>query len=297
MMVEHFEKIAATLLPFSGDVLLIGGEPLMHPGFYRISQQVHAFKNNLKMTTNLSFLEGDRFEAIKNFFNGIVVSIDAATKETYEKIRTGLSFDRVKQNLGKVAKLKSEKGLAISIAAVVMRQNIHELPLLVEMAADYNLDGVDVSFVQVRHRLEKEDSLLYHRPLANKYFDMARKQAQLKNVRLNLPPDFDLNREPKEADEEMTNDFKKCPRPWDRLRILTDGTVVPCCILYEENMGNIFENRFGKVWNGQTYKKLRKYLRKGNPAMPLACRTCRLIGKKASNSNNPRLHFSSSYDE
>jgi radical SAM protein with 4Fe4S-binding SPASM domain len=293
--IQPFMRIAKQTLPYAKEAYFIGGELLLHPGFYEISEYANRFGVQLYMTTNLSVLTPDRAEALKKFFKAITISIDSPCKETYEMIRTGLSFEKLKKNLTRVSEIKRENGMRVTIALVAMRQNIEELPGMVDFTADYGFEGLGVTLAVIRpNKLEFKDSLLFHRPLANKYFELARERAFFRGIAISLPKLFDLEKAPYVDENSLTTSYKYCPRPWDRVRILIDGTVIPCCILYSENMGNILHTKFRKTWNSEKYKNLRKSFREGSDTMPLQCRQCRLIGEN--DSNNGMIHIPDNLD-
>jgi radical SAM protein with 4Fe4S-binding SPASM domain len=288
--IRQFKHIAKQTLPCAKEASFIGGELLLHPGFYKISEYAHRFGVQLSMTTNLSVLTPDRADALNYFFKEIAISIDSPSKDIYEMIRKNLSFEKLKKNLSRISEIKRQNGMRVSIAFVAMRQNIEELPDMVDFCADYGFDELGVTFASVRPgKLEFKDSLLFHRQLANQYFDLARERASLRKIVISLPKPFDLEKVPYVDENAVTNNYKYCPRPWDRVRILIDGTVIPCCILYGENMGNILHTKFRKIWNGEKYKKLRRSFREGSDTMPLRCRQCRIIGEN--DSNNGMIHI------
>lgn len=68
-------------------------------------------------------------------YNLVIVSIDAATKGTYEKIRRGGRWETLMESLQLLKKLKEEgKFSDVVIDMTVMRSNYKEIPLFVEMA-------------------------------------------------------------------------------------------------------------------------------------------------------------------
>ncbi|MGE5293930.1 MAG: glycosyltransferase, partial [Solirubrobacterales bacterium] len=274
------------------ETLLIGGEVLMHPDFHGICEYAHSFGGSLRMTTNLHTLAGDREEAVGSFIHELKVSIDAATKRTYESIRTHLNFDRLLENLDIVSKIRRRRSdLGLSLTCVVMRQNIEELPGVIELASRYGFDGVAVNFVQTRCRVGPEDSLLFHRELANRYFDLARQRAAALGMPLTIPENFDLTRSPFVLPEQTTEAYRSCLRPWQRVRVLVTGEVVPCCHLQDLPVGNVLTQSFDEIWDGPTYQGLREAIRTGSEKMPQRCKHCQLLGKKT-DSNDAMLHIS-----
>lgn len=284
---DDIKKIAKTTLPYAKEVILIGGEPLLHPDFFKISQQVAGYQCRLGMTTNLSYLEGDREEAVSRLFTNLIVSIDAATERTYEHIRTGLSFKKLLQNLETLARISRRTGLKTTVNTVVMRQNLQEIPEVVKLVAGFGFNEMELSFACIREKLDLSDSLLFHREEANQVFTRAAEKAKKLGMRFRFPGFFDLKQSPFMDPGAVTDAFRICIYPWNTLRVLTNGTVVPCCILYELPMGNILETGFRKIWNNSKYRQLRRSFRKGL-GMPSRCCHCRLLGKR--NPNDALLH-------
>ncbi len=289
---ERFKRLADDLLPTARKAMLIGGEVLLHPDFYEMCEYAGRFGVSLGMTTNLCSLGGRRAEAIQRFFRSVKVSVDAATKRTYESIRTHLSFDRLQENLQILARIKQQRpDLKLELACVAMRQNIAELPDTIEMVGRLGFDSVAVSFVQVRGELAIDDSLLFHRELANRYFDLARQKAQVWGLRLDIPENFDVSREPFFAAEVATEGHKQCLRPWERVRVYTNGDIIPCCHLHSQPMGNVFEDRFERIWNGPRYADLREAIANGGARLPDRCKHCQILLKRT-DSNDAMLHVS-----
>jgi len=59
-----------------------------------------------------------------------------------------------------------------------------------------------------------------------------------------------------------------CYIGWFYCRILTDGSVIPCCKASEFPLGNIYRNSFDKIWDSYKYGKFRfnaKHLSKKDP--------------------------------
>jgi len=57
------------------------------------------------------------------------------------------------------------------------------------------------------------------------------------------------------------------------LKVSPRGDVFPCCVAADELlMGNILEQPFEEVWNGERYRRFRR--RMNTREYPEACRTC-----------------------
>jgi glycosyltransferase involved in cell wall biosynthesis/MoaA/NifB/PqqE/SkfB family radical SAM enzyme len=290
MELDRFKRAADELLPGARKAMLIGGEVLLHPDFYEMCEYTSHFGVSLGMTTNLCLLTNRRAEAIQRFFHVVRVSADGATPHMYESIRTHLSFDRLQDNLRTLAEIRRQRtDMKLELAFAAMRQNIAELPDAIEMAARFGFDSVAVSFVRVNGRLTIEDSLLFHRERANHYFELARRRAEALGLRFDIPNDFDLSRQPFIAPEAPTVGHKQCVRPWERVRVFTNGDIIPCCHLHSLPMGNAFAGPFEPIWNGPKYVELREALTNSREGMPRECKHCRIL-QEGTDPNDAMLH-------
>ncbi|MEK6529148.1 MAG: radical SAM protein, partial [Nitrospirota bacterium] len=91
MSVDDFVWILDKIIKPKGQRVLVVhtvGEPLMHPHFDKIADEVYKRNIRLLLTTNGLFLKkySRVFEKYPGLFAGINVSVDGASKETYDKI-------------------------------------------------------------------------------------------------------------------------------------------------------------------------------------------------------------------
>ena len=76
------------------------------------------------------------------------VSIDGATKETYEKLRLGGKWEKINENLEYISELKNKHGFRFIMHYVVQKDNYHEMEDIVMLAGKYNADRVWFSRIQ-----------------------------------------------------------------------------------------------------------------------------------------------------
>jgi len=76
------------------------------------------------------------------------ISIDGATKTTYEKLRRGGSFDKIIENLESAKTLKQQHGFKFNLHFVVQNDNWREIPLMLELAHRYNADEMFFNKIQ-----------------------------------------------------------------------------------------------------------------------------------------------------
>ncbi|HEV2661356.1 MAG TPA: radical SAM protein, partial [Ktedonobacteraceae bacterium] len=124
------------------------GEPMMHPRFFEMVE--YAAQKGIRVTTNsnVTLLNDRRAErCVTSGLDCLYISIDAATAETYERIRVRAHFERVVANLERIVSARQRLGSVtprLRIVMVIMRQNLHELPDLVRMAHQLSVESIFV---------------------------------------------------------------------------------------------------------------------------------------------------------
>ena len=70
------------------------------------------------------------------------VSIDGATKKTYELLRRGGSYERIIENLETAKELKKKYNFEFILHFVVQTENYREMPAIVDLAEKYGADRI-----------------------------------------------------------------------------------------------------------------------------------------------------------
>lgn len=121
-------QLSANDVPY---LSLSGGEPMVHPLFFDMVEQVCAGGSQLKIETNGHFLDADTCRRLKELgVKAVQVSLDGATRETFNRMRVRGDFDRA------VAGIRSlhESGVPIEINYSPTRFNVHEIGAAVDLA-------------------------------------------------------------------------------------------------------------------------------------------------------------------
>jgi len=74
------------------------------------------------------------------------ISIDGATKNTYEKLRLGGNFEKILENLEFIKHIKDK--FIFNLHMVVQKDNWHEMPLMLDIAHRYDVDKVYFNKIQ-----------------------------------------------------------------------------------------------------------------------------------------------------
>ena len=155
-------------LPYVSYIALNGiGEPFLHPGILDIIESYEKYHIQLTTNTNLSVMNPELAAAVHRTFHDIQVSCDASNRESYESIRKGLKFDNFLRN---AAMLREAGNTEICMAVVVMRQNILQLPDIVELAANLCFDKVVLLDLNTSRLLGNQDDTVRSFPHAAEYY-------------------------------------------------------------------------------------------------------------------------------
>lgn len=136
-----------------------GGEPLL----YKESEKYNGFEdvyswwqhflwkaNNLGLKqgfyTNLTRFEAGLYDDLLDTQEWIRVSVDAATPETYEKIRGVDDFERVCENIERLVSRKkhSKSTCMIGVGMVVSQKNKHEMRDFVSLFSGFGTDYIQI---------------------------------------------------------------------------------------------------------------------------------------------------------
>lgn len=276
---EAFERIPRRYFENALQIDLSGnGEPMLHPQWDSILENVaDGGKQFITFNTSLTLTNEHRLRRMVELGVCLSVSIDGATKETYERIRRGASHAEVFGAMARLMELNRmdpHPRFNLRILWTVNTLNFHELPLLVLAAHDlgirelhvhplvatypalipYVCDPSGVEFVATalrayeyakahNIRLDIAGSLLIHPDLRVATEENARIEYPIADIRWHhhLP------------------DTNGCSFPWTQLNIDSRGDVVACCFA-DSKMGNVLGMDLDEIWNGFRFARLRRDL-------------------------------------
>ena len=108
------------------------GEPLLHPRFLDMVRLARRRGLRAEVTTNALLLDDELAAGLLEAgLDQLVVSIDGASAETFGRVRSGASLDRVVENVRRLHVGRGPNygpGISIGVEFVAMRSNVAELP-------------------------------------------------------------------------------------------------------------------------------------------------------------------------
>jgi radical SAM protein with 4Fe4S-binding SPASM domain len=224
-------------------LMLTASEPLLYKNIGHVLKRAEEAKiMDTFIFTNGSLLDRKKSEMIINScVTRLFVSIDAATEETYDKVRIPVGKNRLQSNrlellekkIKDFIKLRNELGKKLPltrVSFVALKENQHEIEKFKEKWKGI-VDSVEI---------QRETSI-------NLYKDIE----TLEKDKSYIPKNIDYN----------------CNKPWGDMAIYSDGRVGPCCNLVGRMspIGNVNEKTVFEIWNGETMSKLREGFKNNSP--------------------------------
>ena len=245
---EELDKLFKDFKDNSLDSLMISiSEPLLYKGINKVLDRAkEANIMDIFLFTNGSLLNSKNAEMILNSnITRLFVSIDGATKKSYDDVRVPVS-----KRLLKTDRLQDLENNIKNF--MNMRNSLNKvLPL------------VRTSFVALKenhHEIEL---------FKNKWLKIVDSVEIQREVSVTA---YDKIIEKKVGEKRL--DKYNCQEPWGQLGIYSDGSVAPCCNIVGRNypIGNIKENTVKEIWNGNKMNKIRDGFRNNEPNK--VCQTC-----------------------
>jgi MoaA/NifB/PqqE/SkfB family radical SAM enzyme len=148
---EDFASLFARIGPAAEHVTLIGGEPLMYPWINEVLELLARRPLAVTINTNATMLTRrltPRLTALHELH--LKCSIDAATRETYRRIRGVDAFELVMRHLRDFSTAIADAvRIRLILVYVVMRENLREVLPFLDLTRGLRLNRVE--FHPVRH--------------------------------------------------------------------------------------------------------------------------------------------------
>jgi radical SAM protein with 4Fe4S-binding SPASM domain len=248
---ELYMKVIAELRPYLYNVnLYFQGEPMMHPRFFdfiAMTGDVHSV-----VSTNGHFLSDGVSEKLAlSGLKKLIISLDGMDQDTYSNYRKGGDFSMVIAGIRNIAGSISRTGshLKLEIQFLVNKYNEHQINDIRKLASNVgaSLKLKSMQIIDIRRSGE-------WMPVERRYRRYVKADGDYK-IKSRLPD--------------------RCMRLWFNPVITWDGKVLPCCFDKDAEfiMGDMNNDTFHNIWNGQEYKKFRIGVLTGRSNIGI-CRNC-----------------------
>ena len=264
------------------------GEPLLNREIFEIVAYLKTRAATVLFNSDAISLTATRaLRLIQSGLDEYRVSLDAATRQTYRRLRGVDQFDRVVANVRRLVQLERGRNRSaprVSLWFTASRANLDELLAFVRLAADLGVDEVYVQRLVFNGLgLATAENALHGRlqRQEQEVLDQAQELARGLGVALRASG---LTTPLASLKGEMSSPrpWAGCQRPWTLSYVTANGNVLPCCISpwvardYQALiLGNALAEPFADIWNGERYRRFRNDFESESPPDP--CRGCGLL--------------------
>ncbi len=289
LSLDEFKSLASQMPDLRRAVMQGIGEPLLNRDLASMIRHLKERGVYVVFNTNAALLTRRRqIELIDSGLDELRVSLDGSTPETYLKVRGIPAFERVVANVAEMVRTKHERSASsprLSFWVTGMRENLAELPAVIELAARIGVEEVYLQrmvFGFGDNALACEDQSIYdgYRDEAEAIIAEAERRSVALGVRFRgadalSPRESIVDRIP------QAEPWRACSRPLRLAYVTAQGTALPCCIApftdapYNSiTLGNYLRDGIQAVWTGDAYRQFRERLYSSDP--PASCRNCGL---------------------
>lgn len=283
-----FTKIVDQV-PNVARVVLHGvGEPMLVRNLPRMIRYLKDRGTYVLFNTNGTLLNPKKFdEIVATGLDELRVSLDAADRESYARVRGKDFFNRIVRDVGKFTAHLKETGASkplVSLWLTGLKETIEQLPDFVRLAAKMGVHEVHLQrlvFDETGYGMARPESSLFEATRRDEQASIDAASAIARELGIVL--DASGATEPGLSLKQQQDDkpWSTCRRPWSLMYFTAHGTALPCCIApfsvrgYENyTLGNASQQDLMEIWNSPKYQAFRTSLLSDKPPAP--CEGCGL---------------------
>ncbi|KPK67458.1 hypothetical protein AMJ82_10645 [candidate division TA06 bacterium SM23_40] len=264
MAEDLFRKIVDEVILHKGVFLVLGGrgESMVHPRWEEyVAYAKRAGVAPMWILTNGTLLDHERASLLVDLgVEEIAVTIDGATKETYEAMRVGARYDRVLENMHRLIELRRSRGNGrprILMRMIQTAQNEHEVGAFRTYWQEHleDHDGIKITGLISWVPMDEAESILSQAEATG--YQAIRHQPTL---------------------------MAPCIPIWKFLKVRYDGSVYVCCT---HDLGtslvtnNAYRDSIQDVWMSPALKEARRLHLRRRKLDIATCRRCMVLAHAA----------------
>lgn len=234
------------------ELRFMGGEPLVHPGFFKFIQYAREKGiYQLRLSTNAWLIDDEKVRELAKYFDSIQISVHGASPSVHDHIvgRKG-AWEQAKR----AVRLLNKNSVKVNIGFTVMRENVKDLPKMPHLALEWEADSLGFLCLIPHGRGARLRSWS-----KEEIFEMGDTIKEMKcglGSCLNLdvagfPPINPLRKD---------NTVYGCEAGKTLMAIEPNGTVKACGILDEDLGINIKEKTLLEIWHSSQFIEMRRRL-------------------------------------
>ncbi len=301
-----YKRLVDEVKPKRPVVYLWGGEPFLYPDLFPLVDYMMESGLTVSVNTNGTFLEAKAEEIVRRKWHALFVSLDGF-EETNDRIRGEGSYGRVIRGFEAINREKERQGSHypyMGVVTTVNNLNYKDLFRLAEAAKDFKLAWhifnlgtyTNAAIVESQRAFMKEklDTDIACLPAYDTGYNLGIDGRELHAIlsRIHaMPTDHPIITVPALEPDKIDIYYGKletpvrdtCSVPWSQANIDYNGNVHFCADYPDYVIGNIREQRFWDIYNGERAQKFRKELRESPQGIFPGCLRCyqnMLFGRK-----------------
>jgi len=302
---EKYKQTLVELKKVRPNLYLWGGEPFMYREIFDLIAFAKSLKFTVQTNTNGLYLKKYAKEIVDSGLDDLIVSIDGP-EDVHDQVR-GLkgTFKLVKQGIFAVHEEKKRRGLKypiIRLRGTISPYNFEHIYELTQVAKEFNADSLNFNWTwfttkQTGAAYQKmmktvfdtdayswipfETDVILDPEKDRKYDGIKKELSKFENNHVDIPismSPFVKQEQVKDYYENIHETFghDTCYAVYVKSYILPNGDVTPCPDFPDYICGNIYEEPFLDIWNGERYRKWRLELKK-RKLFPSCYRCCDLF--------------------
>jgi radical SAM protein with 4Fe4S-binding SPASM domain len=282
---ERFRRILDQFPGVERVVLHGVGEPLLARDLPAMVAEANSRGARVLFNTNaLALSRRLRQQLVDAGLDELRVSMDAADRDTYRKIRGVDGYEKAMRRTADFCSYLRQRGAArprVSLIFMALRDNLEQLPAVIERAASMGVASVTLQrLVYFGTGMAVESQSVFAASDENdvdRLIGICEETAQRSGVELNASGRMSPQKSLRSV--EAGRPWSGCTRPWRSTYVTANGNVLPCCIAPFSTddysgiiLGNVFERPMTEIWSGEKYEAFRRAHASDEP--PEACRGC-----------------------
>ncbi len=261
---EEWLKLVDEISDYAVRLTLTGGEPLVHPGFFRILERAKEKGLSIRLLTNGTLLEEHAKELgrlLDARIDEVQVSLDGL-KQTHDSIRGEGSYEKATAGI----KALVRENLPVSVAFTLVPENRGEALPLYREVAKFGIESFRVAWGLPVGRLKE----------AVPYVDYLKTVGEVKRAseELGVPVSGGELGAPLEVKPES---FYPCAAGTSQVFIASTGDVYPCLVLRYPffRFGSVREEGLIDIWRKREWERLKRNLSGSDCAKCPLFKSCR----------------------
>lgn len=258
------------------------GEPLLNKDLPRMIRYLKERGTYVLFNSNGILLNAARGQALIDAgLDEYRLSMDGSTRETYAQVRGVDAFNKVWRNVHAFIlqqKKQDASKPAVSLWFTAMRENLHELSGLADLASEHGIQEIYMQrLVYFEQGLAASQQALFHRATPEEMALIRHCEHICKERGITFKAAGAATPLESIARDFGERPWSGCHRPYTLTYITSSGNVLSCCFApfghknareyHEERvLGNIFEEPIERIWRGERYEAFRRAFESDKPA-------------------------------